>query len=226
MTKMAGKLIVFEGIDGSGKGTQSGKAFEELRRQGIDSKLVIYPNYNSDSSHFVKRYLDGEFGEAVTDINPYAVSTFFALDRYLSIGEWFNYYHDDDESIVLCDRYVSSNIAYQAVRYSRKVDRNRFIEWCTSLEYTKFGMPQATATIFLDMPPYYAAKLIEERGEKDINESDIMYLDKVYGVYKRMSAKRTWYTIPCVRNETFRDIEDIHHDVMRLIAVFCKRVIV
>ena len=207
---MAGKLIVFEGIDRSGKETQSKILYERLIAAGYSAKLISFPNYSSDSSLLLKRYLNGDFGQKPQDVNSYAVAMFYSLDRFLSLDAWYPFYQEG--GIVVCDRYVSSNVVYQASKFTRKVEKNHFIDWITSLEYTRLRAPQASLTLFLDISPSMSLTM-GKRDSTDIHEQDTRYLERVYIMYQRMAAKRSWATIPCTKDLEIRSIEDISNDI-------------
>ena len=88
-----GKLIIFEGLDGSGKGTQAALTAQKLREQGIDLRQITFPNYESESSALVRMYLSGQFGERPDDVNAYAASSFYAVDRFASYKtDWGGFY--------------------------------------------------------------------------------------------------------------------------------------
>lgn len=207
---MAGKLIVLEGIDRSGKETQSKILYDKLVKEDFKAKLVSFPNYSSDSSILLRKYLNGNFGQKPEEISPYAVAIFYALDRFLSLDQWYPFYQQG--GIIVCDRYVSSNVAYQVSKIIRKTERNNFLDWITSLEYTKLGAPQATLTIFLDVSPSMSLKM-GQRDTSDIHETNVSYLEKVYNVYRRMAGKRSWITVPCTYGTTIRSIDDISNDI-------------
>ena len=110
-----GKLIVIEGSDGSGKATQTKKLFERLTAEGHKVRQVSFPNYDSPASSPVKMYLNGDFGKHADDVDAYAASTFYAVDRYASFKMHWKAAYDDGE-IILADRYTTSNMVHQAVK--------------------------------------------------------------------------------------------------------------
>lgn len=107
-----GKLFVIDGTDGSGKQTQLEKLKERFEKDGIDYKLVSFPNYDSPSSSLVKMYLAGEFGENAKDVSPYIASTFFAADRYATYKKDYEEYYKNG-GIILADRYTTANMVHQ-----------------------------------------------------------------------------------------------------------------
>ena len=210
-----GKLIVIEGPDGSGKATQTRKLFERLRDLEVKVRRVSFPNYESESSALIKMYLRGDFGGSAADVNPYAAATFYAVDRFAGFFEWKDFYQSG--GLILSDRYVSSNMAYQAAKLSKKSERTKFLAWLDELEYKHFNLPRPDLTIFLDMPPEVSAILRRERGREDIHESDAAYMAKVYNVYKEIAQKYGWKIVNCAKGSFARSTTDIHEDVLTLV---------
>ena len=81
---MAGKIIVIEGLDGSGKATQTDLLYKKLLEQGKNVKKLTFPCYESESSALVRMYLGGELGSNPDSVNPYQASAFYAVDRVAS----------------------------------------------------------------------------------------------------------------------------------------------
>lgn len=176
-----GKLIVIEGLDGCGKSTQLELLPQNLLKNGIESKSVSFPDYDSNSSALVKMYLGGEFGKKPSDVNAYAASLFYAVDRFASYKtNWGDYYNQN--GVIVSGRYTTSN----AVHQTSKMDESEwkgFLDWLYDLEYNKVGIPKPDKVIFLDMPIEVSQKLLSGRykgdeAKKDIHESDTAYLDK------------------------------------------------
>lgn len=208
-----GKLIVIEGLDGSGKSTQAPLLAEELRNQGRDVMLVSYPDYESNSSALVKMYLAGEFGEKPDDVNPYAASSFYAVDRYASyVKNWREFYQKRD-SIVIATRYTTSNEIHQLA----KLDRDQwasFIDWAEDYEYEKLGIPRPKAVLFLDMKQEIALELIAKRSAatgqaKDIHEIDMDYLDRCRRAATYASDRLSWINILCYEGKEPLSQEEI-----------------
>ena len=210
-----GKLIVIEGSDGSGKATQTRKLFERLRDLEGKVRRVSFPNYESESSALIKMYLRGDFGGLAEDVNPYAAATFYAVDRFAGFFEWKDFYNDG--GIVLSDRYVSSNMAYQAAKLNKKSERTKFLAWLEELEYKHFCMPRPALTIFLDMPPEISAVLRRQRGREDIHENDAAFMKKTYDIYRELAAKYDWKVVKCADRNFARSVTDIHEDIFRLV---------
>ena len=210
-----GKLVVIEGSDGSGKATQTRKLFERLRDVGVKVRRVSFPNYESESSALIKMYLRGDFGGNAEAVNPYAASTFYAIDRFANYFDWKDFYHSG--GLVLSDRYVGSNMAYQAAKLSNERDRVKFLDWLDDLEYRHYGLPRPDLTIFLDMSPEICAILRRERGREDIHEADAVYQNKIYNMYKKLARKYGWRVVNCENGSFARSTMDIHEEIVTLV---------
>ena len=217
MTK--GKLIVIEAGDGSGKATQTKKLFERLNSQGLSVKKISFPDYQSPSSALVKMYLNGDFGSHVDDVDAYAASTFYAVDRYASYKiNWKKFYEAGD--IILADRYTTSNMVHQAVKISDDSERDKFLDWLDDFEYVKLKLPRPDLVIFLDMPPEITEKLIIERNKTDIHEIDREYQRRCYNSYKELAKKYDWLKIDCCIDNELRPIEEIHEDIFKSVQSY------
>ena len=212
-----GKLIVIEGLDGCGKSTQLELLPQNLLKNGIESKSVSFPDYDSNSSALVKMYLGGEFGKKPSDVNAYAASLFYAVDRFASYKtNWGDYYNQD--GVIVSGRYTTSN----AVHQTSKMDESEwqgFLDWLYDLEYNKVGIPKPDKVIFLDMPIEVSQKLLSGRyngdeGKKDIHESDTAYLDKCRKAAMFTAKYSGWTIIPCAKDGEPRTIEDIAKDIL------------
>ena len=210
-----GKLIVIEGSDGSGKATQTRKLYERLRDLEVNVRRVSFPNYESESSALIRMYLRGDFGGKAEEVNPYAAATFYAVDRFANFFEWKDFYQSG--GLILSDRYVGSNMVYQAAKLNRKADRTKFLAWLDDLEYKHFGIPRPDLTIFLDMPPEISAILRRERGREDIHESDAAFMQKVYNVYKETAQKYGWKVVNCADKNFARSSTDIHENILAMV---------
>lgn len=212
-----GKLIVIEGLDGSGKSTQLELLPKNLLNKGIKSQTVSFPDYDSDSSALVKMYLGGAFGKKPGDVNAYAASLFYAVDRFASYKTaWGEYYNQN--GVIVSGRYTTSN----AVHQTSKMDESEwtgFLDWLYDLEYNKVGIPKPDKVIFLDMPIEVSQKLLTGRykgdeAKKDIHESDTEYLDKCRKAAMFTANYSGWTIIPCSKDGEPRSIEDIAKDVL------------
>lgn len=214
-----GKLIVIEGLDGSGKSTQLDLLFKNLKKQGIESKWVSFPNYDDDSSALVKMYLAGQFGKKPGDVNAFAASSFYAVDRYASYKkDWCKIY--ENGGVIVSGRYTTSNAIHQCSKLpSDKWEE--FLSWLYDFEYKKLGIPAPDKVIFLDMPTEISQHLMDKRydangGHKDIHESDIKYLENCRKAALFTADYSGWDIISCGRDGEPRTIEDIAAEVLSL----------
>ena len=219
---MNGKLYVIEGVDGSGKATQTELLYQALLAEGKPVRKVSFPDYDSPSSSLIKMYLNGEFGTDPQSVNAFATSVFFAVDRFASFRkDWKEFY--ENSGIIIADRYVTSNLVHQAGKISDAAEKERYIQWLSDLEYNIFGLPKPDYVIFLDMPPAYSLKLRQQRNElkqgltADIHEADQTYLQNAYKNAIGIAKHQEWHTISCVADDKIRTIEDIHAEIVRTI---------
>ncbi|MBQ9365454.1 MAG: deoxynucleoside kinase [Schwartzia sp.] len=211
---MKGKLIVIEAGDASGKATQTKILCDHLKEDGKDVRHISFPDYESNSSALVKMYLSGEFGKAAGNVNAYAASSFFAVDRYASYKlDWERFYKNG--GIVICDRYTTSNLVHQAVKIDSSIERAHFRDWLMDYEYEKLGLPRPDCVIFLDMSPDVSDRLLEIRNAqaKDIHEHDRSYLHACHAMYQEVAALYGWHRISCSSGMRPRQIKDIAKDV-------------
>ena len=212
-----GKLIVIEGLDGSGKSTQLELLNENLIKKGIDTRSVSFPNYDSPSSTLVKMYLGGDFGKNPNDVNAFAASVFYTVDRYASFKtDWGEYYNNG--GTIISGRYTTSNAVHQASKLP-VTQWEAFLSWLYDFEYNKIGIPKPDKVIFLDMPIEVSQKLLSKRyngdeNKKDIHESDTEYLNKCRKAALFTAKYSNWEIIPCAKNGEARSIEDIANDVL------------
>lgn len=214
-----GKLIVIEAGDGCGKATQTAALFARLQAEGLPVKKIEFPDYDSPAAMPVKMYLGGDFGQTADGVNAYAASTFFAVDRYAS---WRLKWGRDYEAgtIILADRYTTSNLVHQAVKLTDEKERQAYFDWLTDFEYGKLGLPAPDGVIFLDMKPEVAASLIARRAaegeKKDIHERDEAYLVRCHAAYAALARREGWRTVRCDDGENPRSIEEISDEIYRL----------
>lgn len=215
-----GKLIVIEGLDGSGKATQTGLLYERLRRERERVFRLTFPDYKQPSSALVKMYLNGEFGGDPGAINAYAASSFYAVDRYASyIRFWKKDY--EEGGLMLADRYVTSNAIYQMVK-TEENDWNNYLLWLQDYEYGKLALPRPDFVIYLDMPTEISQQLMKERyqgdeSKKDLHESNVEFLLQCRQAALYSAQRLGWNVIPCARDGRPREIEEIHRDVFALL---------
>ncbi len=195
-----GKLIVIDGLDGSGKSTQFELVQKELFNRNITVKAISFPNYESPSSELIKMYLNGAFSKTATGVNAYAASSFYAVDRYASFKLYWEQEYNTG-ALILASRYVSSNAIHQMVKLPEN-EWDNYLEWLMDYEYNKLNIPKADKVIFLDMPIEISQKLLSLRyqgdeTQKDIHESDVDYLYKCRKSAYYAAEKLGWVIIKC-----------------------------
>ena len=212
-----GKLIVIEGTDGSGKSTQFRLLTEAVEGLGYEFRKLVFPQYSEDSSALIRMYLGGQFGTKPSDVNAYAASAFYAVDRYASYkkvwGEWY-----EQGGLVLSDRYTTSNAVHQASKEPEE-RRKEFLGWLYEFEYDRLGLPRPDLTIYLDVPTEYTEKLMRTREaatgtSADIHEQDLTYLATCREMGRTAAEYYGWTVIDCVRDGAMRSIEDIHQEIL------------
>ena len=213
-----GKLIVIEGTDGSGKSTQFKKLTDRLAAEGKNFQQLEFPQYSEPSSALIKMYLGGEFGHNPSDVNAYAASAFYAVDRYASYkkvwGDWY-----ENGGLVLSGRYTTSNAVHQASKEPEEKQAD-FLKWLYEFEYDKLGLPAPDLVIYLDVPTDFTEKMMRRREadtntSADIHEQDLNYLATCRRTGKAAAAFYNWTVIQCVGNDEMRSIEDIHEEIYR-----------
>lgn len=215
-----GKLIVIEGLDGSGKNTQSGILTKTLNQMGIEAKELSFPCYGKPSCALVEMYLKGEFGDKPDSVGPYAASTFYAVDRYASYKkDWGSFYQNG--GIVIANRYVTSNLVHQMTKLPQS-EWKSFSAWLSDLEYDKFDIPKPDLVVFLDMPVEVSQKLMLGRyhgdeQKKDIHERDIAYLLECHKAADFASEYEGWHRVACSDGEEPLSIDEISKKVLDLV---------
>ena len=211
-----GKIIVIEGLDGSGKATQTKLLYEKLLAAGKQVRRLEFPDYENPSSALVKMYLSGDFGKDPADVNAYAASAFYAVDRVASFLQvWKKDYPAD--TVFLCDRYATSNIIYQMAKVPAS-ERDAFIAWQQDFEYDKLGLPRPDAVIYLDVEPAVSQKLMEKRyggdnSKKDLHESNLRFLLSCRESALYAVENCGWQLINCCENGDIKPIEKIAADI-------------
>ncbi len=211
-----GKLIVIEGTDGSGKSTQFRLMSERLEKDGVVFKHIVFPRYSEESSALIRMYLGGQFGDKPSDVNAYAASSFYAVDRYASYKmDWGKWY--DDGGVVISDRYTTSNAVHQASKETGPA-RENYLKWLYEFEYDKLGLPRPDLTIYLDVPTDFTEKMLRGREQAtntkaDIHEKDMQYLATCRQCGRDAAAFYGWKVIQCVKDGKMRSIEDIHNEI-------------
>lgn len=211
-----GKLIVIEGTDGSGKSTQFRLLTDKMKENHVDFRNLVFPRYSEESSALIRMYLGGEFGTNPADVNAYAASAFYAVDRYASYkqdwGQWY-----ENGGLILSDRYTTSNAVHQASK-EPEAQRGEFLRWLYEFEYDKLGLPRPDLVIYLDVPTDFTEKLMRHREQDtgtqaDIHEKDLAYLATCRQTGRAAADFYGWTVIQCVKDNQMRTIEDIHHEI-------------
>lgn len=212
------RLIAIEGIDGSGKGTQAARLCEHLRSTGITSTVLTFPSY--DLTRFGRQigaFLNGRFGE-LDQVHPVLVSLLFAGDRLESLPRLQAAL--DQHEVVICDRYVASNLAHQAAK-AEGTDRAELRDWVEFVEYELFRLPRAERVLWLDIPVDQAQELIARKNKRtytdraaDLQEADAVYLQRVRDVYRELSHDSAWRRISVVEEQRLRSPDEITADMV------------
>ena len=216
-----GKLIVIEGTDGSGKSTQFKLLTSRLEAENRAFQKLVFPQYSEPSSALIRMYLGGEFGNKPSDVNAYAASAFYAVDRYASYkkvwGQWY-----EEGGLIVSDRYTTSNAVHQASK--EPVEKQpAFLQWLYDFEYSKLGLPAPDLVIYLDVPTDFTEAMMRRREADtnttaDIHEQDLGYLATCRRTGKSAAEYYGWTVIQCVRDGKMRSIEDIHEEIYSHIA--------
>ena len=216
-----GKLIVIEGTDGSGKSTQFRLLTGRLEAEQVKFQKLVFPQYSEPSSALIRMYLGGEFGKSPSDVNAYAASAFYSVDRYASYRKvWGRWY--EEGGLVVSDRYTTSNAVHQASKEPED-KREDFLNWLYDFEYDKLGLPRPDLVIYLDVPTDFTEKMLRHREtethtQADIHEQDMQYLATCRRMGRAAAEHYGWTVIRCVRDGAMRSMEDIHEEIYRHVA--------
>ncbi len=212
-----GKLVVFEGIDGSGKSTQFQKLCEYTEAKGRDFRRLVFPQYSEPSSAPLRMYLSGELGSKPDDVNAYAASVLFTVDRFASFKKsWQGYY--ERGGLLLADRYTTSNAVHQGSKFKRE-DRKAFFKWLSDFEYGLIELPAPDTVIYLDLPAEFAVEQLRKREAQlqavgDIHERNTDYLMKCSETANEAADFYGWVRVKCLQDGALRSVEDIHEEVI------------
>lgn len=210
-----GRIIVIEGLDGSGKGTQSKILMEKLSEK-YKVRMISFPDYDSPASAPVKMYLSGEFGNDPSCVNPFAAASFYAVDRVASfLKDWKQDY--EEGAIFVLDRYTTSNMVYMTSKLPRE-QWDDFITWLSEFEYERLGLPRPDGVIYLDMPTEVSQRLMSGRyssdeSKKDLHEKNVNFLNACRKSALFAAENQGWNVISCSLDGEPRTIEDIASDV-------------
>ena len=216
-----GKLIVLEGTDGSGKSTQFQRLTDRLSQEGRQFQKLVFPQYSEPSSALIRMYLGGEFGARPSDVNAYAASAFYSVDRYASYkkvwGQWY-----ESGGLVVSDRYTTSNAVHQTSKEPPE-KQSDFLKWLYDFEYSKLGLPRPDLVVYLDVPTDFTEKMMRSREAAThthaaIHEQDLEYLATCRRTGRAAAEYYGWTVIGCVKNGAMRSIDDIHKEIYRHVA--------
>ncbi len=215
-----GRMVVIEGLDGSGKATQAELLSAYLIEKGFSVYNLDLPFYSDSSSTLVKMYLGGELGDKPSDVNAYAASTFYAVDRYASFKKHWQKEYDSDK-ITVANRYTTSNAAHQMTKLSED-EWDAYLEWLFDFEYNKIGVPEPDCVIYLDMPVDISQKLLLKRysgdeKKKDVHERDVGYLVSCHKAAVYAAERLSWEVIKCGDNGEPFSVENIAEKVRAVV---------
>ena len=196
-----GPLIVIDGLDGSGKETQSKKLTEYLTGLGIRCRYLTFPDYEAESSALVRLYLSGALGDDPADTGPYAASSFYAMDRYVSYRTKWEKDYADENTVLVANRYTTANAVHQLSKLPRE-EWDPFLMWLWDYEFEKLGLPKPDLVLYLEMLPEISRRLIENRCQtagavRDIHEKDAHHLENSYAAALYASDTLGWQRIRC-----------------------------
>ena len=214
-----GRFIAIDGLDGSGKGTQTDILVERLKKENKKVRVLSFPMYENDSSLFARMYLDGKFGKNPSDTNAYVASMFFASDRYISYKtDWMNDISDPD-TYVIANRYTSANAVHQLSKLPES-EWEGFLSWLWDFEFKKLGLPMPDDIVYLEVHPDVSLSLVKSRSEEtgrkiDIHEGDRNYMFKCYDAALYVSKTLGWVQISCVKDGKMRTREDVAEEIYK-----------
>ena len=221
-----GKLIILEGIDGSGKSAQYRRLCSRLEADGIAYHHIVFPRYDKDSSALIRLYLGGSFGTDPEDVNAYAASVFFAVDRYASYrDDWGRIY--EQGGLILADRYTTSNAVHQGAKLPDG-KQEEFFRWLSDLEYGKMGLPEPDLVIYLDVDLETSLQRMKRRQAKtnthaDIHEQDVAYLERCLRTAERAADYYGWTRIPFKTDGIEREVDEKNAEIYRLIRSYLDK---
>ena len=215
-----GKLIVLEGIDGSGKSTQYRRLCQRMENDKIDYNHIVFPRYDKESSALLRLYLGGAFGTDPGDVNAYTASTFYAVDRFASYrDDWGKIY--ENGGLILSDRYTTSNAVHQGCKLPDD-ELPDFFNWLADLEYVKMGLPRPDLVIYLDVDIETATRRMRRREAKnntqaDIHEKDTAYLERCLRTAGMAAAHYGWVRIPYMKDGVERDADEKNAEIYSVV---------
>ena len=221
-----GKLIVLEGIDGSGKSSQYRRVCARMEKDGIDYNHIVFPRYDKESSALIRMYLGGQFGTHPDDVNAYTASTFYAVDRFASYrDDWGKIF--DRGGLIISDRYTTSNAVHQGSKLSDE-ELPAFFQWLSDLEYEKMGLPKPDLVIYLDVDIETALARMKHRQDSsntkaDIHEKDVNYLRRCLHTADMAAEYYGWTRVPFLKDGAERDVDEKNDEIYRLILSYIRK---
>lgn len=223
-----GFLITVEAPDASGKATQTKMLLDRLSAEGYKTHKFAFPNYGSDACRPVEMYLDGVLGKRPEDTNAYSASVLFAVDRFFSYRTEWKKLLEEENTVILLDRYTTSNAVHQIVKLPQE-EWDGFLSWLYDFEFVKMALPVPDVTIALDVPPETSRRLMEKRAKEDenhktdIHEADTEYLKKCYEASKYASEKWNWKRVECTRNGEMLTRSEIHEKIYNCVREIIEK---
>ena len=218
-----GKLIVLEGIDGSGKSSQYRRLCTRMENDGIDYNHIVFPRYDKESSALIRMYLNGEFGANPADVSAYTASTFYAVDRFASYrSDWGKIY--ESGGLIISDRYTTSNAVHQGCKLE-KSELPAFFDWLADLEYVKMGLPKPDLVIYLDVDIQTSLRRMKKRQQStdtsaDIHEKDVSYLSRCLDTASYACEHFGWQSIDYMKNGLEREVDEKNDEIYRLVLSY------
>ena len=218
-----GRLIVIEGLDGSGKTTQTDFFTNYFQKRVASFLRVDFPDYESDSSALVKRYLAGEFGSDPKAVNPFAAASFYAVDRFAHFQtKWKKLY--ELGGLVLANRYTTANMVHQCSKLPDH-EWDDFLDWLDNYEYKKLALPRPDLVIYLDLDPQKSQQLLSGRyqgdeSKKDIHERDVAYLSLCRKAALAAAKRQGWQVIRCWEEDRLLTREEMHQKIFAVMAPY------
>ncbi len=213
------KFVVLEGLDGSGKATQTELLIKQLKKRGQNIKTIEFPQYGQKSAGMIEEYLSGKYGKS-KEVNPQIASIFYACDRYdasFEIRKWIKKGY-----FVIADRYISSNVAHQGGKIKNPKKRKEFTDWLYFLEYQIFNIPKPDKVIFLKTSPEFSIKSLKEKSNKDIHEKDLSHLKGAYMAYMDLVKHENFAVVEVTKNNDFLPPEEINKKILKIIFDYEK----
>lgn len=218
-----GRLIVIDGLDASGKETQTMLLADMLKKRNLSVRVLSFPMYEKESSVFVKMYLSGKLGAHPEDTGAYAASSFFAADRYISYKLDWKKDIDDPNTVVIANRYTTANAVHQLAKLPKEM-WDEFLSWLWDYEFLKLGIPVPDDIIYLEMSTEITLRLLKSRSDStgreiDIHEADKDFIENSYEAAMYASERLGWTKVVCYANGEPKSREDIHREIIRKLGL-------